>query len=110
MRRSPHWCVGIWRGNGKGTRLIRRSLWRLQGRCIRSGGRLDMSRYPILIAPTRTGYSAHVPNLPGCVAAGRTLNETKRLMAEAIEMHLAGMREDGDDIPEPSLVEVIEVA
>jgi predicted RNase H-like HicB family nuclease len=69
-----------------------------------------MSRYPILIAPTRTGFSAHVPDLPGCVAAGRTLAETKRLMAKAIEMHLAAMREDGDEIPEPSRVELVDVA
>jgi len=69
-----------------------------------------MSTYPILIAPTRTGFSAHVPGLPGCVAAAGTLDETKQLMAEAIEMHIAAMREDGDEIPEPSLVELIEVA
>lgn len=69
-----------------------------------------MSRYPILIASTRTGFSAHVPDLPGCVAAGRTLGETKRLMAKAIEMHLAAMREDGDEIPEPSRVELVDVA
>ena len=69
-----------------------------------------MSRYPILIAPTRTGFSAHVPDLPGCIAAGRTLDETKRLMAKAIEMHIALMREDGDEIPEPSRVELVDVA
>ncbi len=69
-----------------------------------------MSRHPILIASTRTGFSAHVPDLPGCIAAGRTLSETKRLMAKAIEMHIALMREDGDEIPEPSLVELVDVA
>jgi predicted RNase H-like HicB family nuclease len=51
-----------------------------------------------------------VPDLPGCIAAGRTLAETKRLMAKAIEMHLALMREGGDEIPEPSLVELVDVA
>jgi predicted RNase H-like HicB family nuclease len=69
-----------------------------------------MSRYPILIAPTRTGFSAHVPDLPGCIAAGRTLAETKRLMTKAIEMHLALMREDGDETPKPSRVELVDVA
>lgn len=63
-----------------------------------------------MIAPTRTGFSAHVPDLPGCIAAGRTLGETKRLMAKAIEMHIALMREDGDEIPEPSRVELVDVA
>jgi predicted RNase H-like HicB family nuclease/predicted RNA binding protein YcfA (HicA-like mRNA interferase family) len=72
--------------------------------------RPNMSRYPILIAPTRTGFSAHVPDLPGCVATGRTLQELKKRMAKAIEMHLAAMREDGDEIPEPSRVEMVNVA
>jgi predicted RNase H-like HicB family nuclease len=69
-----------------------------------------MSRYPILVAPTRTGFSAHVPDLPGCIAAGRTREEVKERMAKAIEMHLAAMREDGDEIPGPSQVEMVEVA
>ncbi len=68
-----------------------------------------MSKYPILIAPTRTGFSAHVPDLPGCVATGRSLAEIKKRMAKAIEMHLAAIREDGDEIPEPSRVELVEV-
>jgi predicted RNase H-like HicB family nuclease len=49
-----------------------------------------------------SNYSAYVPDLPGCVAAADTLEETKQLMREAIELHLRGMREDGDPIPEPS--------
>jgi predicted RNase H-like HicB family nuclease len=69
-----------------------------------------MSKYPILIAAIRTGFSAHVPDLPGCIATGRTLEEIKRRMAKAIEMHLTAMREDGDEIPEPSQVEMVEVA
>jgi predicted RNase H-like HicB family nuclease len=68
-----------------------------------------MTKYAVLIAPTRTGYSAHVPDLPGCVATGRTVDETKSRMQKAIEMHLAAMREDGDEIPEPSHVELLEV-
>jgi predicted RNase H-like HicB family nuclease len=68
-----------------------------------------MTKYAVLIAPTRTGYSAHVPDLPGCIATGRTVDETKSRMQKAIEMHLAAMREDGDEIPEPSHVELLEV-
>jgi predicted RNase H-like HicB family nuclease len=49
-----------------------------------------------------SNYSAYVPDLPGCVATGDTLDEVKRLMQEGIEFHLAGMREDGLDIPEPT--------
>lgn len=68
-----------------------------------------MKTYPILIAATRTGFSAHVPDLPGCAATGPTVAAVKQRMAEAIEMHLAAMREDGDEIPEPSLLELVEV-
>lgn len=68
-----------------------------------------MNKYAIFIAPTRTGYSAHVPDLPGCVAAGKTRDETLRLMREAIVLHLRTMREDGDSIPEPSVVEFLGV-
>ena len=68
-----------------------------------------MSKYAVLIAPTRTGYSAHVPDLPGCAATGRTIEETTTRMQKAIKMHLAAMREDGDEIPEPSHVEPLEV-
>lgn len=56
-------------------------------------------------------YSAYVPDLPGCVATGDTLDEIKRLMQEGIAFHLEGMREDGLPIPEPSTgVALIEVA
>ena len=68
-----------------------------------------MARYAVLIAPTRTGFSAHVPDLPGCVATERTVDETKARMQKAIAMHLTAMREDGDEIPEPSRVELLEV-
>jgi predicted RNase H-like HicB family nuclease len=69
-----------------------------------------MSKYAVLTASTRTGYSAHVPDLPGCIATGRTLEETRKRMQKAIEMHLGAMREDGDEIPEPSIVEAPDVA
>ena len=61
-------------------------------------------KYAVIYEKTGTGYSAYVPDLPGCVAAGDTLEQTSQLMLEAIEFHLAGMREDGDAIPEPTTV------
>ncbi|SPF53093.1 conserved hypothetical protein [Candidatus Sulfopaludibacter sp. SbA4] len=61
-------------------------------------------RYAVLFERTETGYSAHVPDLPGCVAAGETIEETSELMRTAIQMHLAGMREDGEPIPEPRTI------
>jgi predicted RNase H-like HicB family nuclease len=67
-------------------------------------------RYVILLEPTRTGVSAHVPDLPGCVAVGETREETLHLIREAIEFHLEGMRLHGESIPEPTLTcEYVEV-
>ena len=58
-------------------------------------------KYFVLYAPTGNGYSAHVPDLPGCIAAAATLDATRRLMKEAIEFHLEGMRLHVERIPEP---------
>ncbi|MCX6593003.1 MAG: type II toxin-antitoxin system HicB family antitoxin [Acidobacteria bacterium] len=70
-----------------------------------------MTKYAVIYEPTRTGFSAYVPDLPGCIATGRTLAETRQLMHEAIEGHLELMRADGDPIPEPAQVaEMLEVA
>jgi predicted RNase H-like HicB family nuclease len=67
-------------------------------------------KWAIVIEKTPgSNYSAYVLDLPGCITAADTLEETKELMRGAIEMHLAGMREDGDPIPEPTTqVEYIE--
>jgi predicted RNase H-like HicB family nuclease len=69
-----------------------------------------MKRYAIVIEKADTNYAAYVPDLPGCVATGETVEETERLLREAIEIHVEGMREDGLPIPEPSSrVEYVEV-
>jgi predicted RNase H-like HicB family nuclease len=60
-----------------------------------------MSKDLIIYEKSGTGYGAYAPDLPGCVATGRTLDQTKRRMTKAIEMHLAAMREDGEEIPKP---------
>ena len=70
-----------------------------------------MNKYAIFIAPTSTGYSAHVPDLPGCIAAATTYPETVALIHEAIEYHIEGMLLHGEPAPEPkTLAESIEVA
>ena len=69
-----------------------------------------MSKYTVFFEPTSTGYSAHVPDLPGCAAAASTLEEVRQLMREAIEFHIEGMRIHGDTVPTPTPhVEEIEV-
>jgi predicted RNase H-like HicB family nuclease len=71
----------------------------------------SMTRYTVFIEPTATGFSAHVPDLPCCIAAASTLEETRQLMKEAIEFHIEVMREHGDAVPEPTRhIEQIEVS
>ncbi|MBS0336706.1 MAG: type II toxin-antitoxin system HicB family antitoxin [Proteobacteria bacterium] len=68
-------------------------------------------RYAIVIEKAAGNYSAYVPDLPGCVATGVTLEEAESQIREAIEFHLEGMREDGIAIPAPaSRVEYVDVA
>ena len=61
-----------------------------------------MKRYAIVVEDAGTNLAAYVPDLPGCVATGRTKKEVERLIREAIALHLEGMREDGLPVPEPS--------
>lgn len=67
-------------------------------------------RYAVVIEKAEGNYSAYVPDLPGCVATGATIEETERSIQEAIEFHLEGLRLEGLSIPEAttvtSLVEV----
>ncbi len=68
-------------------------------------------RYAVVIEQAGSNCSAYVPDLPGCIATGATKAEVESLIHNAIELHLAGMREDGDAIPLPSSqVEYIDVA
>ena len=68
-------------------------------------------RYAIVIENAGSNYSAYVPDLPGCVATGATIEETESSIREAIEFHLEGLREDGTPIPPPSSrVDYVEVA
>jgi predicted RNase H-like HicB family nuclease len=68
-------------------------------------------RYAIVIEKGEGNYSAYVPDLPGCVAVGDTVEETERELQEAIEFHIEGMRADGLPIPEPSSkVDYLDVA
>jgi predicted RNase H-like HicB family nuclease len=59
-------------------------------------------KYLVIIETTTTGFSAYSPDLPGCVATGKTQQEVKKNMSEAIAFHLEGMRLEGLTIPEPT--------
>ena len=67
-------------------------------------------KYAVIIEAGERNYSAYVPDLPGCIATGKTVEEVKRLIREGIALHLEGLREDGL-IPEPTtLAEYVEPA
>jgi predicted RNase H-like HicB family nuclease len=55
----------------------------------------------VMIRRTPTGYSVDVPDLPGCVAAARTVEQSRRLIAEAIALHVDLMKQSGETIPAP---------
>ena len=68
-------------------------------------------RYAIVIEEAENNYAAYVPDLPGCVATGKTMQEVEEQIREAIDLHLRGMREDGLSIPKPtSRVEYVDAA
>jgi len=68
-------------------------------------------RYAIVIEKTEHNYSAYVPDLPGCMATGGTLEEVENEIRAAIQFHIEGLREDGLTISRPvSIVEYLEVA
>ncbi len=67
-------------------------------------------RYAIVIERTENNYAAYVPDLPGCVATGATVQEVESQIREAIEFHIAGLREDGTPVPQPaSRVDYVDV-
>jgi len=62
------------------------------------------AKYLIVIEKAKGNYGAYAPDVDGCVACGDTVEETARLMAEALAFHFEGMAEDGDPIPEPTSI------
>ena len=68
-----------------------------------------MTRYAIVIEGEPGNYSAYVPDLPGCITVGETIEEVRENMHEAIQLHIEGLREDNLPVPEPtSQVEYVE--
>lgn len=68
-------------------------------------------RYLVVVEKGESGYGAYVPDLPGCIAAAESREEAVRLVQEAIEFHIEGLRERGDPVPPPiSSGELVDVA
>ena len=72
---------------------------------------MSVRRYPVVIEPTTTGFSAYSPDVDGCAAAGDTEEETRQKFQDALAAHFEAMREVGEPIPEPhTSVDYVEVA
>jgi predicted RNase H-like HicB family nuclease len=65
-----------------------------------------MSSYAVIIEGSGTSFSAYVPDLPGCVAAGRSIDEVEALIKEAISLHVQSLREHGEPVPPPAAAAV----
>ncbi|HZI20162.1 MAG TPA: type II toxin-antitoxin system HicB family antitoxin [Pyrinomonadaceae bacterium] len=69
-----------------------------------------MMRYAVIVEEGESSFGAYVPDLPGCAAVGETREEVLRLIQEAIEFHIEGLREGGQPVPAPSSkIEYVEV-
>ena len=67
-------------------------------------------KYLVVLEHGKSGWGAHVPDLPGCIAAGATREEALRLIREAIALHIEGLQDAGEPVPSPTSVgEVVEV-
>ena len=68
-------------------------------------------KYMVVVEKGESGYGAHVPDLPGCIAAADTREEVLYLIKEAIEFHIEGLKEAGESVPLPSSVgEFVEIS
>lgn len=63
-----------------------------------------MKRYLVIMEPTPTGYSAYLPDVPGCVTTGRTTAEVQSNMREALALHLEGIEHEGERAPPPTSI------
>jgi predicted RNase H-like HicB family nuclease len=61
----------------------------------------------LLRKETDSDFGVNFPDFPGCVTAGKSLDEARRMAVEALDLHIRGMVEDGDPIPEPSTLDAV---
>ena len=60
-------------------------------------------RYAVVIEKADGNYSAYVPDLPGCVTSGDTVDEVKEAIREAVRIHIESLRQHGEEVPPPSI-------
>src|SRR5436309_7431418 len=97
--------VGHRNGSGKAkfgraaghAKLCIEASWPQEGEAV-----MARVRYMVVFERGDTSWGAHVPDLPGCVAVGESRDEVRRLIREAIELHIEGLKQDGLPVPAPS--------
>jgi predicted RNase H-like HicB family nuclease len=62
-----------------------------------------MREYTVIYEAGKRNWSAYVPDLPGCIATGKTRKQVEKMIREAIEFHIEGMQSRGEEVPEPSI-------
>jgi predicted RNase H-like HicB family nuclease len=101
--RNGGWEAGL----GRATRDVKRDP---EAGGPEEGREWRMTRYMVVVERGATSWGAHVPDLPGCVAVGETRAEALRLIREAIELHIEGLKQDGAPVPPPSSEgEIVEI-
>jgi predicted RNase H-like HicB family nuclease len=68
-----------------------------------------MTRWPVVYEQGPTSVGVTVPDLPGCFAVAKDMDEARKLAAEAIAFHIEALSEDGEPVPQPSLCEFVDV-
>ena len=71
---------------------------------LAEGGWFAVKEYLVIYERGSRNWSAYVPDLPGCVAAADTREKVARLIREAIEFHIRGLKEEGLPVPEPTAI------
>lgn len=101
-RKSPAVRASRQKGNRHRGRQGKRRSSSRNGQEHLSSGRIAFSTegYAVIFERTRTGYGAYSPDVPGCIAVGKTFAETRKLFQSALRMHLEAMLEDGEPIPQ----------
>ena len=95
--------------------LLESQIWTCHRKYIKTVRLKEMKmekemQYVVVIEKTEKNYGAYVPDLPGCVAVAETKSEVRKMISEAIQFHLEGLREEGSPIPQPtSTSEIVEV-
>ena len=100
---SPIWAPGqAWHSNRIGTSRNRHTSSYAKQYFEAGWAKIMAMKYLVIVEKSENGFSAYVPDLPGCVSAAESRDEIVTLIQESIEFHIEGLKESGEPVPEPS--------